>query len=116
MARARDLPPTVIMYRALIDLAYPTDADIIDRLVAGEDVPWEDRSIKQVGAGELVSDIPTVSLPWLLEQGLVEPVVEAENAVNRNTPSKVATSQEEALVSPGDGSLGGWETDGGLVP
>lgn len=59
-------------YRALTGLTYPTDQKIIKRLQAGEDIPMEKRDLKEVQAGEIVDDIPATSIPWLLEQSLIE--------------------------------------------
>lgn len=53
-------------------LNYPTDPQIIARLQAGENIPFEERGLKWVEEGEVVDDIPEVSVPWLLEQGLIE--------------------------------------------
>lgn len=61
-------------YRALVGLAYPTDPKIHERLVGGEDIPWDERGLKEVPAGSIVNDIPESSTVWLLEQGLIEVV------------------------------------------
>jgi hypothetical protein len=61
-------------YRALRGLAYPTDPKIVKRLQAGEDIPWEERGCKEVAAGQVVDDIPSVSLAWLLDAGAIEEV------------------------------------------
>ena len=66
------------LYRALTGLSYPTDASVIRRIQAGESVPWEERKAKEVAAGEVVDDIPAVSVPWLLEQGKIEEVNDGE--------------------------------------
>lgn len=63
-----------VVYEALVGLTYPTDAKVIERLIAGEDVPWEERKLKTVAVGERVSDIPAVSAPWLLEQRMIREV------------------------------------------
>lgn len=61
-------------YRALVGLNYPTAPDIIARLLRGENVPFEERGERRVEAGEIVSDIPAASIPWLLEAGEIEEV------------------------------------------
>lgn len=61
-------------YRALTGMSYPTDPKVVARLKRGENVPWEERKAKEVAAGEIVADIPAVSVPWLLEQGHIEEV------------------------------------------
>lgn len=63
-------------YRVLVDLNYPTDPKVIKRLLAGENLPMEERRMKAAAAGEIVDDIPTCSVPWLLEQGCIEPAPE----------------------------------------
>lgn len=63
-------------YRVLTGLEYPTDPAIIRRILAG-DVRPEDRSAnRQVEAGEIVDDVPAVSVPWLLVQGVIEEVTD----------------------------------------
>lgn len=59
-------------YRALVGLSYPADPKVIARIEKGEIVPWEERGIKRVEEGDVVTDIPASSVPWLLEQGLIE--------------------------------------------
>lgn len=66
-------------YRALMGLSYPTDPNAIKRIIEardrGERLPWEERGpIKEVKAGEIVDDIPAVSVPHLLERGRIEEV------------------------------------------
>lgn len=60
-------------HRALVAIAYPTSEEAIARIQAGEQVPWVERAVREVAAGEVVDDIPAASLGWLLEQGIVEP-------------------------------------------
>lgn len=66
--------PTRKRYRALRGLSYPTSAKVIRRIQAGERVPFEERRAKTVEAGEIVTDIPATSVPWLLERGIIEEV------------------------------------------
>lgn len=61
-------------YRALVGLAYPADPAIIKRLQAGEQIPMDQRGMKEVPAGAVVDDIPAVSLPGLLARGRIEEV------------------------------------------
>jgi len=63
-------------YRALVGLTYPTDAEIIRRIQGGESIPYEERGVKEVPAGAVVDDVPAVSVPWLLAQGLIEEVAD----------------------------------------
>ena len=62
-------------YEAQVELSYPTNPGIIARIQDGEKIPFEQRETKQIQAGDIVSDIPSVSIPWLLEQGLIKEVV-----------------------------------------
>ena len=61
-------------YKVLIDLFYPTDPKILKALVTGENLPMKGRWMKHVKAGSIVSDIPAVSIPGLLEAGRIEEV------------------------------------------
>ncbi len=75
-------------YRALTGLTYPADPRIIKRIQAGERIPFEERALKRAAEGEIVDDIPEVSVPWLLEQNLIELVKEA--------PGDIPDSEEES--------------------
>jgi hypothetical protein len=70
------------LYRALTGLAYPTNQNIIDRLAKGEDIPWEERGIKEVAIGDIVDDIPVNSLRWLIDQGCIELYVPPKEVTN----------------------------------
>ena len=59
-------------YRALRELRYPTDPEIVARLVAGENPPLRARHMKTVAAGMAVDDLPAESIPLLLEKGWIE--------------------------------------------
>lgn len=64
-------------WRVLRAISYPTSPTVIRRLIAGEDVPWDERGMVQAEPGEVVRDVPAVSVPWLREQGYIEPAEEA---------------------------------------
>lgn len=53
-------------YRVLTELTYPTPATF--------KLPRNQWVRKVAPVGSIVSDIPAISLPWLLEQGLIEEV------------------------------------------
>ena len=54
-------------------LWYPTDKAVIARLKAGENLPIKERGpIRQAEPGEIVSDLPLVSIPGLLEHDYIE--------------------------------------------
>lgn len=57
-------------YRALADLRYPDGADEVRK--AKLDKGYDTIKWKTVEAGEVVSDIPPESVPWLLAQGSIE--------------------------------------------
>jgi len=59
-------------YKVLVGLAYPTSAAILKRIADGENVPWEDRKVKEVAVGDIVDDIPANSIGWLLAKGYIE--------------------------------------------
>ena len=63
-------------YRVLKELFYPTDARILRRILDGEDVPMVERAMQHVPIGAIVSDIPTVSIKGLIENGWIEEVTE----------------------------------------
>lgn len=72
-------------YRVLTEeLNWPADAAVIARLRAGESIPITERGeIRTARRGEVVSDVPAGSVPWLVEQGLIEPVAAATPASTR---------------------------------
>ena len=61
--------PVSRQYRAIVGLSYPTNEADVAKAKRHEQVPRKD-----VEAGDVVSDIPSCSVPWLLEQGLIEEV------------------------------------------
>ena len=63
-------------YRVLVGLNYPTAPAVIKRLAAGEKIPAADRHEKRAEVGDIVSDIPSVSIPGLLEAHMIEEVGE----------------------------------------
>lgn len=54
-----------------------TDDDQLARLVAGEYIPHEERKTRRAPSGEIVRDLPTISVPSLLASGKIEPVEDA---------------------------------------
>ena len=63
-------------YRALVDLWYPTDPAIIRRIRDGENMPNKERKIKHINPGDVVSDLPGVSIAGLLLKGMIEEVTD----------------------------------------
>jgi hypothetical protein len=58
-------------YEVVVGINYPTSPDAIKRILAGEYVPAHERKNKRAEPGQVVSDIPSCSVPWLLEQGQI---------------------------------------------
>jgi hypothetical protein len=58
-------------YRALTGLTYPASKADVELRVAGKECKWRD-----VAVGEVVDDIPPVSIPWMLDLGKIEEVKE----------------------------------------
>lgn len=58
-------------YRALTGLSYPVNEQEVLKRKRGEAA-----RIKDVEAGDVVSDIPPMSLAWLLSGGFIEEVAE----------------------------------------
>ena len=56
------------------EISFPTDREVIERIKDGERVPFDERGMKTVKAGKTTTEIPPESVPWLLEQGLIEEV------------------------------------------
>lgn len=57
-------------------ISYPSDPDIIKRILAGEKIPDAERKLVEVSPGEIADNIPEVSVPYLLENGHIELLVE----------------------------------------
>lgn len=53
-------------YRVLVEITYPTPATFA--------LPRDKWVRKTAPVGSIVSDIPAISLPWLLDQGQIEEV------------------------------------------
>jgi hypothetical protein len=59
-------------YRATTGLNYPTSPSVIKRLLAGEDIPVEQRHETRIEAGEICDPAPPrESVPHLLAAGLI---------------------------------------------
>ena len=63
--------PPARRYRALVELRYPTDPAIIARLEAGENVPWAERGMVRVRAGERITVMPPTPIADLIAKGRV---------------------------------------------
>lgn len=65
-------------YRVLVPgLTYPTDIRILRRLAAGEDIPLPQRRMCVPHAvGDIVDDLPGMSVKGLLGAGWIEEVTE----------------------------------------
>jgi len=70
------VPPTGSAFRVLTArLTWPADRAVVERLLAGEDVPHDARGvIREAHAGDIVTDLVPESVPSLLGQGWIEPV------------------------------------------
>lgn len=76
-------------YKVLVGLNYPTSAAVLERLAALRDSPEAERQagvadvrakggFKRAEVGEIVTNLPAVSVPWLLAQGIIELVPDEE--------------------------------------
>ena len=75
-------------HRVLVELLYPTDTAVIERLVKGENLRMKDRGpLHRAQVGDIVDDIPAVSIEGLLRKGRIEEVPDDEK-------------EEEAEVGP----------------
>lgn len=70
---------TILRYRVIVGLDYPTSAAILRRLMEGENIPFPERKMRRAEPGEIVSDIPASSVPALIEKGYIEAVKAAES-------------------------------------
>lgn len=75
-------------YRVKVGISYPATPEVEAALRAAAELPEEERQaavaeafasggMKHAEPGALVDDLPALSLPWLLEQGLIEAYVPA---------------------------------------
>lgn len=71
---------TTVRYRVIVGLDYATNMAAIRRILAGEDVPWEERRTRRAEPGDIVSDLPAHSIPALIEKGYIEAVSGAATA------------------------------------
>jgi len=62
-------------YRILTGLNYPTSPSLVRHLSAGGAWP-ESAVLARAVPGDVVDDLPAVSIPWLLAAGAIEPVTE----------------------------------------
>lgn len=70
-------------YRVLVDgLCYPTDPRILRRLAAGEKIPLgERRMCEPHSLGDVVEDLPRVSIPGLLRKGWIEEAADGQDGI-----------------------------------
>lgn len=61
-------------YQVNHELFYPTNPAVLRKLKAGENLPLIQRGMKHVVLGEIVDDIPAVSIAGLLEKGWIQEV------------------------------------------
>jgi len=94
-------------YRVLTDLlTWPADRAVVERLLAGEDVPQDERGEqREAFKGESVTDLVTESIPALLERGwieLVDPNAEPTpgqlNAIDFGAGTPVVLHGRECVV------------------
>lgn len=61
-------------YRVLVGISYPTDPRLIAAKLRGDYISAVDYITTRREIGDLASDIPEVCVPFLLAQGVIEPV------------------------------------------
>ena len=85
-------------YRTLVGLDYPVDPAIVRRHARGDVQPGDRVHNRNVEAGAVVDDIPAHSLPWLLEQGLVEEAPAATPLTPREEPVEEAPTDGQVRL------------------
>jgi hypothetical protein len=65
-------------YRAITGVNAPVDEKEANRIAAaikaGKPLSQEERKMQYTEPGDIIPFVPAVSVPWLLEQGLIEEV------------------------------------------
>lgn len=61
-------------YRVLVGISYPTDPRLVAAKLRGDRIAEVDYITVRREIGALVTDIPDVCLPWMVAQGIIEPV------------------------------------------
>ena len=75
MSKRKTTPAPVTRYRVLRGLSYPSDPKITERIIAGDhDIPMAERKMERHEPGEIVDNVHPLSVPWLLEDGVIEEV------------------------------------------
>ena len=57
-----------------VDITFPTSRKAIEKKKKGQPVTREELKLKTVKSGATTTQIPPESIPWLLEEGLIEEV------------------------------------------
>jgi len=85
--------PSGPAYRVLTDrLTWPADRAIVERLLAGENVPQDARGeLCEAAQGEIRTDLVPESVPALLERGWIEPADQTSAA----TPDDQAAYRDD---------------------
>ena len=63
-------------YRVLVGIDYPTAPSVIRKLLAGEDIPWGARGNVHREPGDVVDDLPAVTVAAGLEHGWIEEIAD----------------------------------------
>lgn len=76
-------------------ISYPTSADVIARLIAGEQIPIEERGMVTRVAGDIVDDIPDISVEHLIAEGAIEAVADEAAWQDLGRPTDDDTEKAE---------------------
>lgn len=84
-------------FEVVVGITYPTDPDVIKRILSGAHVPTHERKAKRAEPGEIVDDIPECSQKWLLEQGQIRRSSREPASASAPEP---AAAQPEPVAKP----------------
>lgn len=88
-------------YRVLVGLNYPTDPDVLRRILAGAHVPDHARQARRAEPGDVVDDIPEVSIAACLASGYIERADGAPLTPKRRETRIVTPAEPDDVVDDG---------------
>ena len=93
-------------YKMKVGINYPTSAKVVEELLGMAELPDEERQAKvsqiaqdggfaRAEAGDIVDNLPEVSIPWLLEQGHIKAVDDKKPAKTKPVVAAPAAPEGE---------------------
>ncbi len=98
-------------YRVNVGLSYPTDARIVQRLKSGENIAWGARHVKEVAPGEIVEDIPEMSVKALLAKGVIEVIADPDEGAHPRSGTRIRAQMSHTAADADASAIEGGDDE-----